>query len=716
MKAYVKDFIAMSVLIVAVGIFLLPLFGPKPQLVVTPDFIRSDAWHSSFSTKYLLSLALKNGHVPLWSSKLGGGFPLLGEGQIGTFFVINTILYRFFDVVTAYNLSLLVALITIGFGVYAWFRSIGNMRLASLYGALAAELSGPAIVHLTHVALLQSFSLLPWVMYLTYKLAKSRSTRTFGLFVFVASQQFFAGSPQPAFITALFSSAYYFFLIRSDKTIVKRLFVFILAYAFVFGLSALQILPSQEFLKQTANPGGFETAQASQYQFPLKHLATFLQPFALGNPKNGNYYAQSNATESIFWENSGYIGILPIFLIGYLVVKKRRSLFHSASALFWGSVSVVTFLLMLGMNSPLYLVYSIWPMTLFHVASRFIWILVFVLIYISVKALSLILKSAKNNTAVKILVILCITAQTAYVINTWSTYHLYVDADLWLQKPLFAKSAYSNGSIYTIASSWMYNTQFIKGWKDSKPYYFLENSLSPNSAPLWNFSNFDVVSGRPIWRQTIADSLLTGEIQIDTKEATVSAMGMKLFNLDNIRTLISPVKISTAGLTLLSKIQDTGGLTLYEYQNNTAVGTAYLASSMLRATTAEDAKTQIGRDVFVPGQTVLLEKNTIITGSDKAKGVVTIVRDSDAGMSLAVTDNPVDTYLVVTRSYYPGWQATVDGKSVPILPANVNQEAIPVTHGDHHVQLTYNPGSVKTGALVTGIFLIVVLCLIAFPL
>ncbi|MBO0730577.1 MAG: YfhO family protein [Acidimicrobiaceae bacterium] len=69
--------------------------------------------------------------------------------------------------------------------------------------------------------------------------------------------------------------------------------------------------------------------------------------------------------------------------------------------------------------------------------------------------------------------------------------------------------------------------------------------------------------------------------------------------------------------------------------------------------------------------------------------------------------------IVVLQSYAPGWDATVDGRPTPIVPADVLFQAVRVPAGRHHVSLLYRPSSVALGLglSVAGLLLVVLLLL-----
>jgi hypothetical protein len=59
--------------------------------------------------------------------------------------------------------------------------------------------------------------------------------------------------------------------------------------------------------------------------------------------------------------------------------------------------------------------------------------------------------------------------------------------------------------------------------------------------------------------------------------------------------------------------------------------------------------------------------------------------------------------LVLTDQYYPGWQARLDGASVPIVAADYIFRGVPVPAGRHTVAFEYRPTSLYRGALISAL-------------
>jgi len=56
--------------------------------------------------------------------------------------------------------------------------------------------------------------------------------------------------------------------------------------------------------------------------------------------------------------------------------------------------------------------------------------------------------------------------------------------------------------------------------------------------------------------------------------------------------------------------------------------------------------------------------------------------------------------LGLTDTFYPGWKATIDGRQVDILRANLLFRAILVPAGEHKVVFEYDPQSFRLGGIL----------------
>jgi hypothetical protein len=78
-----------------------------------------------------------------------------------------------------------------------------------------------------------------------------------------------------------------------------------------------------------------------------------------------------------------------------------------------------------------------------------------------------------------------------------------------------------------------------------------------------------------------------------------------------------------------------------------------------------------------------------------------------AGRVAIEVDAPRPGYLVFSDTFYPGWEATVNGHPAEILPANHSFKAVRVEAGASDVVFTFRPRSLRWGAAISLLTLLV---------
>lgn len=69
--------------------------------------------------------------------------------------------------------------------------------------------------------------------------------------------------------------------------------------------------------------------------------------------------------------------------------------------------------------------------------------------------------------------------------------------------------------------------------------------------------------------------------------------------------------------------------------------------------------------------------------------------------------------LVLTDTWYPGWEARVDGERVPIWKADYAFRGVSLSEGEHEVKFDYRPASLRVGALFSAVAAAIAAWLIA---
>ena len=71
--------------------------------------------------------------------------------------------------------------------------------------------------------------------------------------------------------------------------------------------------------------------------------------------------------------------------------------------------------------------------------------------------------------------------------------------------------------------------------------------------------------------------------------------------------------------------------------------------------------------------------------------------------------------LVLSDNWYPGWQATLDGKPVDILRADNALRGVAVPRGPHRIEMRYHPSGMRGGAILSLLTLAGVLLAAIWP-
>ena len=143
-------------------------------------------------------------------------------------------------------------------------------------------------------------------------------------------------------------------------------------------------------------------------------------------------------------------------------------------------------------------------------------------------------------------------------------------------------------------------------------------------------------------------------------------------------------------------------------QNNNAFPRAFLVNQYTVETNPQEILNKMFSSSFNLRNDVVLEKN--LNQKLSGQGTVQVKNYSQDKISIE-TNSTGNNLLFLSDSYYPGWQAFVDGKETNIYRADFTFRAILVPKGIHQVEFVYNPFSFKLGVVgfVAGVILIVIL-------
>ncbi|HEX7555342.1 MAG TPA: YfhO family protein, partial [Leptolinea sp.] len=115
---------------------------------------------------------------------------------------------------------------------------------------------------------------------------------------------------------------------------------------------------------------------------------------------------------------------------------------------------------------------------------------------------------------------------------------------------------------------------------------------------------------------------------------------------------------------------------------------------------------------------IVVEANTMTEPfCDNAPSTAAIIISTASSMKQVIQINGINSpaWLFVADSWYPGWQAKVDGVTTDLYRADYLFMAVPIPAGDHTVEIVYRPISFLIGSILSLIGAIILLIMSIFP-
>ena len=291
---------------------------------------------------------LRGGHLPLWNPLLGMGAPLLANYQSGLLYPPNWLYFILAAIggtpALAWGMSLLVAahLAWAAIGMAFLARRLGLGILAQIISGLAFSLSGYLVARAGFLSINASVAWVPWVILGVASLGEV-VPKLYFLSICVGLQ-LLAGHAQTSWYTLILAGMWgMFWGLASSSSIPqpegKKLawwrggfahsqhlfylgranFLLAAAVGIGFALSAIQLLPTAEYLQQSQRASAVDYELAMTYSFWPWRFLTLLAPNLFGNPVNGDYWGYAN-----YWEDAVYVGLLPFLLAVYAIINKGK--------------------------------------------------------------------------------------------------------------------------------------------------------------------------------------------------------------------------------------------------------------------------------------------------------------------------------------------------------------------------------------------------------
>jgi hypothetical protein len=645
-------------------------------------FPAGDFTYQFFVFRDIAYRALAAGHLPLWSDCFFAGYPFHADPQSQLLYPPIWISFALLKLTGWGNFPLFALtleatlhyLLTSLFTYYFLRAELSSPTrphahtLAPLLGAVTFTYGG----YLTgypplQTAILETVTWLPLILLALRRLAELPITnyqfRLTALAAITLTLAFSAGHPQTFLFVVYLSVAYFIHQAalnaRPWRWTLTRLAAI---FGLLFGLSLVQLLPQAQYLSLSTRASlTFEQLSSG---FPPGIVMQFLLTDPVWSPL--------------------YVGILPLALalVAAVMIRKR-------AVFFWLGVALVSLVLSLGGNTPLYtLAYYLLPgYRLFRGQERLAMLVSFSMATLAAYGLAAIMawwSSRGEGRGVKAtsLFIVGLTVLNLYLTRTAT--NLVAPFDPYPYNPILDPIRADPEPFFRVQDDARMQGHFACG------YGFKEwGGISPIRPAAW--AAFDEGAPESLrWKVIGMKYLITWKNGALTRENELPPA---------IRVAEGSAPQGEARVYRMYEIPRRAWL-VYQTQTTDDVFAA------LRAPGFDPFATAVIR---APSSVVFDERRA----SGRGEGAVTVIEDYPGHLSLtARTGSPA--LLIISEAYYPGWAASVNGQPAPALEVDAYLLAIPVPAGDSTVELNYRPATLLVGALVSLLSLAACITLIIF--
>jgi len=650
-------------------VFILIIFFN--QIVFTEKvFFLRDTLIQFFPWRFYINLCLKQGIVPLWNPYLFCGIPFLASIQTGIFYPLGFVFY-FFAFPVAYKLYVLIHLFLAFLFMYLLLKEFNADDFSAFFSGMVFALNGFILTKLEFLSVLGTVVWIPLVFLMLKKSTQKFSLKFVFLLAIIFSIQFFAGHPQYIIYEAILCFFYSF----SAAIFLKKfypLYTFFLSAFLSLFISAVQLIPSIEFILNSARAGKGFMEVFFTYSATFKNFVNLLNPLQKYSPNN--------------WAYGNFCGITAFLLAIYSLRIKRKIV------IFFWAVFLFSLFFALGKNNVLFLkLYKYLPFSgIIRYPATIFFLSVFSIAFLS----GFVLRSEKSRF-LKALFIISAFTELFFVGQKFN--------------PTTDKRIY------------MAYGDKIKFLKEQKGFFRFFHS--PKTERNRTASGFDTFDAWVRWKDN-----LYGDTGLLFGLYNAGGQNVELADCYNFTDEICRAKGPDDALKLLALLsvkfllidydfnsekwkkvfEESGDYRIRIYENTDFLPLAYFVSGSKILKKGEILKF-LKSEKFVPRREVVLEDGIEKKGRSSFFRKALILKRNPVYISLLI-DAPCNGWLVLTESFYPDWVARVDGRKEKILRANYFLKAVPVGSGKHIIEFFYKPLSFTVGfwiSLISVIFVII---------
>jgi hypothetical protein len=705
----------------------------------TPHAEVGDSLTLFYPWRVFQEFALHRKELPLWNPRILGGTPFLANAQSALFYPIHLLLL-IQRPATLWTVKLLLNLMLSGVFTAMFVRSIGGSPMGSIASGILFSCCGFLAAWQTFTSLADAAIWLPFILWSLHRLCLRPAIPAMAVSAAAFAMPVLAGHPETAAHLTVAGCGYALWQCvaygRKDHSILRRLCWVAAAGMLGIGISAVQIIPTLEWLGQIDH--GLDERWPPR---PVHEMLSFISRDILGDP---------NSAGLTIPESAAYIAPMALLLASVAFSSRNRRYFSFFLLLVILSLAIIqgwqpvqwlveqTPILSGIRNGRLLLVVDFGVAVLAGLGltslceesparlslRRYRWIsllVTFIAVGIGVAVLSSSthapigrLRGPESSAVFLALGFIVIAARLANLISP-RTFVVLALSVLSFDMLTFRSGILpfaSRKEIFPPVATF----QFLKANADPAVYRVgsIGDTYLSNAEMVYGL---DAVDGYDL-ELRLAQNFLT-DFGFPTTGLNLSAehiVGLTDRRLDlmNLRYLVATTDNNS--YEVLATRPDRFKLVLADgsvriLENLRALPRALFVPALpdaIEVITKDNGQLARLKDpAFDPEKSVVLSAappefgaGPVSNGSSSAPGKVSVV---SAGINESVfkTVNTQPGLLIVGQVFYPGWVAIVDGKEKPVVRADYALTGVPLGEGAHTVRLVFRPVSFRIGLAIS---------------
>jgi len=716
--------------VVALALYA-PALAPGRQLFGT-DYLAGGYFVQEF-----VSRRLRAGELPLWIPHLYGGLPIFANPG-STYYLPRLVLDVLLPPWHVLPALLVFQLVVAGWGMYLLLRVLGTSASVAFLGGLAYELTGILVsaTYAGHDGRMIVASWAPVAFAAAHALARGDGARWAVVL---------AGAVGGALLSFQIQSAYYLLLAlalyatgvligvdawRQPRELLSRVSLGLAAVALAFGLAAVNFLPFWGYIPESPRgmAGGRGYAYATSWSMPPEETIGLAVPEQYGisvTDAEGRLPFGEYRGRNPFKLHTEYVGawVLAFAVAGVVLLRRRRA------AWAYGGLALFALTMAWGGHTPLYRLYYEWlpGVQRFRAPSIAFYLVSFALVVVAALAVEELRRIPGDERARRRLLVawgvslgiavLGFLLASGSAVQGWGRFLVFGAVTIgtgvaWSYGTLPWPAAAAIWAIVIVLDLGGVDRRFVQAVPEPDQLFAPDDVVAflkdqPGRPRVWVLPMEPMYRGQSNYLMRYDIDQAGGEHgnQLQRWNEYVGAgretyvdwhnffTRAEFLDGANIRFVITGAPIAAPGFRQVHR----GSAWVYE--NARALPRAYV----------------VGRAVVVPpGQALrLLESGrwdpmrwATVEGPGAAPlaggggGDAQVVRYAPDRVEVTVRARG-PSLLVLADNWYPGWQAHLDGRPVPVVRTNHTFRGVYVDAGAHRVEFRFRPTSVVVGLTVS---------------